>query len=335
MCSCGFRFSEDNRTCISKKFAPILKDKYIQLWFSLKSKDKEHFQSSIIFDEIRMDSKYNGLDYDLKFMLDTLNSDNVTFKLNPNSSFLDGSIVKARMDSLPFVHTSWTYENIFYKRDIKNLYVETNKYCSSIARKIRHTILKKHIGCIKELTRHREKLQDKNICPYAIAYCLWRARTQGFKGYKDVDNWARPPFGRVHFDELGYPVNNSKFYDWIRNLEIDNTVLPSSLPSNLFTYSWFIQHIVGEMALAEFYRCLEYAANWINKKNVKYSVDDVPIFKYMPFILIKNKEGKLSIYKKEKIDKRKLLDTVLCSKKGKKNKIKDYNYVKANLLDNF
>jgi hypothetical protein len=304
-CNCGFKLSSDQANRFpSKKFNPIIKSKDLIRWFSLSEHEVQKVRDSIIFNEclVSNDNEEESFKYDLNFLIKSLAPKYVTATLGENHVNLENKIVRERRREEKWIHSIHTYENCFSKKDLVDLHEVADKICSSIARKIRKTLLKSHRGCIVELTRHRKELSDHEVCPLAIAYTLWRARLQRFKGYKDVDNEGSPPFFRDYIDQYGFPVEQYNFSRYLSHLE-HGDIFPKSKSLTKISYSWITLHFVSELIFAEFYRSLEYAFNWRSHKGEKYTVNSIYSLKYFPLLIIR-KEGRE--YKKIRKDTQEL-----------------------------
>lgn len=331
-CHCGFIFSDDNRTLSSKSFTPIIRDRNIERWLNLNETEIQHFQNSLIFNEdyVIRDSKDN-MQYDLNFLLSTLNKENKLFRLNSISHILEKNIVKGRINKHPSLHSIYSYINKYQKEELEKTFIITNNLFQSIARKYRKTLLKEHIGCIKELTRKGEGINNDNLCPMAAAYCYWRKNSQGFRSYIDVDNWGTAPYRRFRVSENGYPVIHHNFSTWLYLMENEEIVLPSELTTSLISHNWCINHIVAELIVANFFRYIEYFKNkQLNGDN--YNIEDIPVFKYMPLLLLNKQKDALTIYKKEKSNKLNLLHNIHCPNKNKRYKERFKNYRRKNPL---
>ncbi|WP_312475616.1 UvrD-helicase domain-containing protein [Neobacillus sp.] len=203
---------------------------------------------------------------------------------------------------LPFLKTRKHYQEFFEDRDIVYSYQQAQSVCNSIARHFRKTVLKEHICCIKELTRYRRTLMEEEICPFAIAYVYWRLRLQGFKKYEYVDNWGTTPFFKESAQDYGYPVYSYKFKEWLRELQEENVVLTDNISSSRNTYMWVLNHLIKELVIAEFYRCLEYGLNWRDNHNKNYTINSIYSLKYMPKLLIYKDSNQYYCIKEAKIE---------------------------------
>ena len=178
------------------------------------------------------------------------------------------------------------YINRLEAIDTEYFYQQADVIFNCKARHLRKTTLKKHIGCIKELTRYGPALENKELCPFAIAYVFWRLRLQFFKDSEDVDNLFACHFNKSNFREYGYPVLPYKFTEWLRILRLERVVLPESISGSRTVYMWVINHLIKELIIAEFYRCFEYGLNWLYEEKKKYTISSIYSFKYMPKFLI-------------------------------------------------
>ncbi|MDR7001725.1 hypothetical protein [Neobacillus niacini] len=173
---------------------------------------------------------------------------------------------------------------------------------NSIARHLRKTILKKHIGCIKELTRYSNKINKDEYCPFAIAYIYWRARLQGFKRPEYVDNWGTAPFFKERCQEYGYPVYSYKIRNWLQELQQKQVVLPDSFSYSRNTYLWVTGHLIKELIIAEFYRCLEYGLHWSDNSKKNETIKSIYSLKYMPKLIIHKNGNEYYFFKEAKTE---------------------------------
>jgi hypothetical protein len=95
--------------------------------------------------------------YDIAFILNCLDLNNCGTKIGANPEFLDRRLVRERTNKFNFLSTKKQYQEYFEEKDSEYSYQQADKVMNSIARHFRKTILKKHIGCIKELTRYSNK----------------------------------------------------------------------------------------------------------------------------------------------------------------------------------
>lgn len=290
-CTCGFTFAHDNRS-VKSTFFPFLIDKNVKKWFNLTSSEISKINNSLLFDEeaLKSDSEKAVINYDIPFVFDAINSQKSKTFIGDNQIFLDRRLVRTRLGENKFLKTEDMYENFFNKIDLEYSYQYTDKICTSVARHLRKTILKKHICCIKEFTRYEKELKNEEICPFAVAYVFWRLRLQGFKSSSDVDNWGKAPFFKQNYRFYGYPIYTYKFQNWLDLLQYDINIFPKSISSSRNTYIWIVNHIATEMFMAEFFRCLEYGLNWRESTIENYSIDSIYSFKYMPKLII-TKDG--------------------------------------------
>lgn len=63
------------------------------------------------------------------------------------------------------------------------------------------------------------------------------------------------------YTDYGYPVYTYKLNKWLRELQEENAILPDNIASSRNTYLWVVNHLIKELVIAEFYRCLEYGLN--------------------------------------------------------------------------
>ncbi|WP_404450219.1 TniQ family protein [Sutcliffiella horikoshii] len=300
-CKCGFEFSSNKINPLpSQTFKPILRAQDVISWLSLKKSEINKVRNSIIFNEhlVSRDDEEKSDKYDLSFLLHSLDQKYMIATLGENYDYLEKRLVRERRRKAKWIKSVQTYERIFTKKDLEDLHEKADKVCSSIARNLRNTTLKSHRGCIVELTRYREEILDNELCPLAIAYSLWRARLQRFHSYKDVDNEGTQPFFRKYIYKYGFPVSQYNFSNYLSLLEYGE-IFPKNNSISSVSYSWITLHLVSELILAEFYRCLEYALHRKDPPEKNFSVNSIYSLKYFPLLIIR-KENKA--YKKIKKD---------------------------------
>ena len=300
-CICGFEFSSNKINPLpSQTFRPIIRAQDLISWFSLKKSEINKVRNSIIFNEnlVSNNDEKKSFKYDLSFLLHSLDQKYMTATIGENYDYLEKRLVRERRRKAKWIKSVQIYEHTFSKEDLEDLHEKSDKVCSSIARNLRNTTLKCHRGCIVELTRYREEIPNNELCPLAIAYTLWRARLQRFNSYKDVDNEGTQPFFRKYIYKYGFPVSQYNFSNYLSLLEYGE-IFPKNNSISRVSYSWITLHLVSELILAEFYRCLEYALHRKDPPEKKFSVNSIYSLKYFPLLIIR-KENKA--YKKIKKD---------------------------------
>lgn len=144
--------------------------------------------------------------------------------------------------------------------------------------------------------------RKKEICPFAIAYVYWRARLQGFKRPEFVDNWGTAPFFKERCQDYGFPVYSYKIRNWLRELQEENVVMPNSISYSRNTYLWVIGHLIKELIIAEFYRCLEYGLYWRDNSKKKYTINSIYSLKYMSKLIIHKNGNQYYFFKEVKTE---------------------------------
>ncbi len=263
VCKCGYKFAKiDRRINTFKSFN--LKGSYEYKWLNINNIKPNHcINSNIFFESLREGNAYTEDDF--KFEL----SDIFVFLYKQNHILTTKkniaqtrSISQIRAKRANKLKRYYNFKRGDYQ--LKHLEIESkylcNKLFNSIARHLRKTILKNHIGCIKHFTRCAEKetLTNKDVCPFAIAYTVWRTRLQRFNKVDYVDNYGMPPFGREYFN--GYPIYRG--YGLISNLL--GQVESEDKAGRRALFHWKMNRFVGELILADFKRCVIAAKDFAN-----------------------------------------------------------------------
>jgi hypothetical protein len=302
-CNCGFTFTSENRS-VKNNFSPNIVDPVVKKWITLTPSEITKIQNCKMIDEytLAFDNEKVHFSYNIPFVLNCLDITSSTIKLGENQDFLDRRLERERVKKVSFLHTRKHYQEFFEFRDVTYSYKQAHNVCNSIARHLRKTVLKKHICCIKELTRYKNTLLKEEFCPFAIAYVYWRIRLQGFKKYEYVDNWGITPFFKDSAQDYGYPVYSYKFEEWLRELQEENVVLPDNISSSRNTYLWVVNHLIKDLVIAEFYRCLDYGLNWRDNNKKNYTISSIYSLKYMPKLLIYKDANQYYFIKEAKIE---------------------------------
>lgn len=364
-CKCGFAFASENRS-VKYNFFPNIIDPAVKKWITLTSTEIAKIQKFLIIDEyaLALDNEKVLFSYNIPFVLNCLDITTSTIQ-GGNYDYLDRRLVRERVTQVSYLNKrikckdffenrnitntyqqffesknlEYPYKQFFEREDLVYSYQQTQNVCDSIARHFRKTILKKHIGCIKELTRYRETLEDEEICPFAIAYVYWRLRIQGFKKYEYVDNWGTTPIFKERDLDFGYPVYTYKFYDWLQELQ-RGLVIPEDMSFSRNTYLWLVIHLIKEMIIAEFYRCFEYGLNF-RDNNKNYTISSIYSLKYIPKFLIQREGNKYFCFREDKREfheLNKVIENTTCvnstAKNGRKRKKFRSKYIRTNpILD--
>ncbi|MFS0672583.1 hypothetical protein [Ornithinibacillus sp. 179-J 7C1 HS] len=211
VCKCGFEFAKFDRR-INTLTTIKIKDSNIMKWLKYEKKFIHSVNYSLQFMEgFGKDSSYQEEDF-------KYNLSDIFFVVENNKGFIHTKEKISLTRSIPQIINTREkklkkYKLIFNKDHIisdlqSESYLMCNQLFKSIARHLRNTILKKHIGCIKNFTRYSDNLVLEDVCPYAIAYIIWRSRLQNFKSMDYVDNYGTTPFCREHYTRYGYPIVN-------------------------------------------------------------------------------------------------------------------------------
>jgi len=206
-CRCRFKFSQKK---IPKKESFTIKDMSLLSWLDTRKDSKKNKPIIITLHE----NNSRNIDYDEKHfqytLKDLFNIDNNLYVIHnkKNVDTVKLSTKKiiyklktyGRYSSIEQMY-SWRNQNIF----ILDLYLSSNQIMNSIARNLRKTILSKHKKCIKSCSTNLLETSPDMICPFALAYVLWRKRLQSFRAINYVDNGGKTPFNGSHYSTYGFP----------------------------------------------------------------------------------------------------------------------------------
>ncbi|MBP1931984.1 hypothetical protein [Ammoniphilus resinae] len=221
-----------------------------------------------------------------------------------NSLFLDNNentIHKGHyiIRSIPHVlklqdKTISTYQkpDWFYRGDIPNIEIEkahqqimkgiclkvtwqsSLKTFRSIARHIRHRILRKHKSCIKKLFQ-LDKYQGK-VCPYAFSYIMWRKNIEGVDHYSKYRQLNVP--NTYFFNKVA--VASSEDFEHIHSLFLSLDKMFQLYPNRLGTTQWILNHVFGLLLMHHFKQWLLFSEDSIKRgdfENVSY-LNDYPLY---------------------------------------------------------
>jgi hypothetical protein len=85
-------------------------------------------------------------------------------------------------------------------------------------------------------------------------------------------------------------------------LQEENVVMPNNISYSRNTYLWVTGHLIKELIIAEFYRCLEYGLYWRDNSKKKYTINSIYSLKYMPKLIIHNDGNQYYFLKEAKIE---------------------------------
>ncbi|WP_188455564.1 hypothetical protein [Virgibacillus oceani] len=287
-CICGFKFAQLDRRITTFK-TPVIKDSNVHRWLNLCMNSTNHRLDHLFFLEaLRKDPRYMDQDftYELADLFSVINKKGniISTKSNIEQIKSKGQITK----NLTKKGLKCQLLNN-QELSVVNLKDESVKICNqlfnSIARQLRKTVLRKHIGCIKHFTRYHDDITKKELCPFAVAYVVWRMRLQHYRGMGEVDNFAKPPLSKLHITSYGYPVNHG--YELISDF-LNQLKLAEKYGTHAI-YHWKMNRFVGEHILSDFKRCLVAAEGFIDGKDFNWNYIDS--FKHLTRAIIEPPTG--------------------------------------------
>jgi len=93
-------------------------------------------------------------------------------------------------------------------------------------------------------------------------------------------------------------------------LEDEGVLLFEGISSSRTTYLCVINHLIKELIIAEFYRCLEYGLNLRHNKNNNYTIDSIYSFKYLQKFLIQRERNKYYCFREDKRELHELCNVI-------------------------
>ncbi|MGE6593665.1 hypothetical protein ACQKFU_29880 [Bacillus mycoides] len=142
------------------------------------------------------------------------------------------------------------------------VYLSTKQTFKSIARFIRHHILKDHTKCVKLF--HKSRMNEV-FCVHSLAYIKWRKEVEAITDIWRVESGLYQNTG-IEFDNK--PENYSIYYGGLFRKQfhelINNTYKPFLLnfkKCNLASIKWFINHLISYVIVDSFARHLHNALN--------------------------------------------------------------------------
>ncbi|QMV44726.1 hypothetical protein [Cohnella cholangitidis] len=178
----------------------------------------------------------------------------------------------------------------FNERIDEEIYEQTEKTYSSLAARLRRTVLKDHIRCLKKI------FKEKETCPYAYAYLNWRVCIEGLMKHSDV---IKPHYKTYRKNHTG--LLSAAHQEYFRGVRIYKNKKENVL--DIERTKWAINHLFYHILLKHFYNWLEFAA----KK--KYMIDGKVYYYYyspfvdepLPFVMIRNKKNRTEVHVWENI----------------------------------
>ncbi|HDR7210821.1 TPA: hypothetical protein QCX03_003900, partial [Bacillus cytotoxicus] len=188
------------------------------------------------------------------------------------------------------------------------VYLSTKQTFKSIARFIRHHILKKHKKCIKLFHKSR---MDGVFCAQSLAYIQWRKEIEAITNIWRVESGSYRNTG-IEFD---YKYQNySIYYGGVFRKHfyelMNNTYKPFLLNfkrCNLASIKWFLNHLISHVLLESFAIHLNSASNSLKQGEMRHNNNYFNIHQTIPFyiaLIPKSPDEKIQFYRQKECYKK-------------------------------
>lgn len=169
-------------------------------------------------------------------------------------------------------------ENEEQEINIDDIYISSKRTFSAIARRLRKTILKKHIGCIK---RYKRNSLIQETCPYAFSYIHWKQHIQGYENHFQVDNTYRPKRWFNYFIEFASKQDHKYLESIYQQL---NLLIESTYKNKQVIIEMIMNRIMAFFVIEHFYSWLNITA--YSNKN-QFELNNNQTYSNIPFFYIK------------------------------------------------
>lgn len=183
------------------------------------------------------------------------------------------------------------------------VYLSTKQTFKSIARFIRHHVLKKHKKCIKLF--HKSRMEGV-FCVQSLAYIQWRKEIEAITNIWRVESGLYRNTG-IEFDytyqkySIYYGgVLGRYFHELVNNTY--KSFLLNFKKCNLASMKWFLNHLIAHALLNSFSKHLNSASNSLKQGEMRHTNNYLNVHQTIPFyvaLIPKSLDGKIQFYRQK------------------------------------
>ncbi|MWC31378.1 TniQ family protein [Paenibacillus sp. MMS18-CY102] len=293
-CKCGWYFLDSDipfEKWTNVNFKICSRDVYT--WLNLSEEQRSTLNKIILFEGILPDLYPDMLSNLLSVILDNDYAKNHVVIRSTKNVLRYGDYHKRYLELEAALDEDFSIPNDNSLSHFKNrihdqIYWSTIESNKSIVSRLRNTILKDHLHCIKHFG-HR----DEPYCPFAYAYIFWRKTNENFKTYWGIDKGEHPKGAkRSHLPRIGLKHDENELQQIIR---VWNNGKRIRKYKHLCGTNWIVNKIVAHLSINHFRNWIRFAEQEIRNKSIEEIYDKLQFvatyqpFKYenLPFFLVK------------------------------------------------